>query len=157
MERFETFFEEDVALESVNDNINTRYWKWWEEVFMPNMKEKAEKVRYNLDHAQDSSDVQDVLDDIESGIDACDKIIKDDGKHYIRGYITYWCGSLVLNLCIGLGLLSFIINVVQRDKGDSPFDNVVKNAKKGKELLSTMKKAAEAKKKKFEAQEKKSK
>jgi len=157
LEYFETFFEDSTqALEYTFGDISISYIKFWENVFMPNMKKTAEKLKVDVKYCHDIQELESLQTKLKKGITTCDEIIASDGMTlggFIRSYLAFWCGSVIISN------IPFLINFFRRvGTEDTPYKNAVKSAKQGKEILTSLLKESEKKMaefKKFEAKAKK--
>lgn len=144
LEYFETFFEDsDLALEYAFGDLSISYQKFWENIFMPNMKETAEKLKVNVKYCKDIQELESLQAKLKKGITSCDEIIASNGTSVgsvIRSYLAYWCGAVII------GSIPFLINFFRRvGTDDTPYKNAVKSAKQGKELLTHLLKESEKK------------
>jgi DNA-directed RNA polymerase subunit L len=156
LEYFETFFEDsDQALEYVFGDVSISYQKFWEGIFMPNMKETAEKLKVDVKYCKDIQELESLQTKLKKGITSCEEIIASDGmtmEGVIRSFLAFWCGAVIV------GGIPFLINFFRRvGTDDTPYKNAVKSAKQGKELLTSLLKESEKKMaefKKFKAKAK---
>ena len=144
LEYFETFFEDsDLALEYAFGDLSISYQKFWERIFMTNMKETAEKLAVDVKYCKDIQELESLQTKLKKGITSCDEIIASDGMTlggFIRSYLAFWCGAVILSS------IPFYINFFRRvGTDDTPYKNAVKSAKQGKEILTSLLKESEKK------------
>jgi len=162
MQDFERFFEEDTL---ATENIVNDYAKWWEDAFLPHMKEKAEKLKYNCEHVGSFSEISDLRTQLDEGEKRCKELMSNPSSigNVIKAYLAFWCGASVLTLITapltgGLAtIVSIIVDAATREAGDGPFSRIEKSARIGLEIINTCRKILDSKEKEFKKAEKASK
>lgn len=144
LEYFETFFEDsDLALEYAFGDLSISYQKFWEKIFMPNMKETAEKLAIDVKYCHDIYELESIQTKLKKGLTNCNEIIDSDGMTIggvIKSYLAFWCGSVFISS------IPFIINFFRRvGTDDTPYKNALKSARQGKDILTSLLKESEKK------------
>lgn len=95
MERFETFFEEDVALESnilsKAGDLAQKWDKFWFNLFMPKYKQHMNDLKLRVEKGNTEKELKDTIKEISDLVDECKKVKADNGFN-LNTFLRALCG-----------------------------------------------------------------